>query len=67
MIGSMPALINAICFMGFVFVNFAIFGTEQFDGAYYYRCRTTKDAVDGVWPYDPNDYKLCSKDPTLGH
>lgn len=28
MIDSMPSLINAIVFMGFVFLNFAIFGTQ---------------------------------------
>ncbi len=52
MVNSMPALLNAIIFMLFVYTNFAILGCWQYGGAYFYRCRTTVDAVDGKWPYD---------------
>lgn len=53
MIESIPALMNAVLFMIFVFTLFAIFGTIQFGGAYYMRCRTTEEPLeDGSWPYD---------------
>lgn len=67
MIDSLPSLLNAVVFMGFVFLNFAIFGTQQFGGAYYTRCRIGESPLeDGSWPYDPTDLRLCSTDESSG-
>lgn len=62
LIHSIPSLFNALLFMCFIFLQFAIFGTEQFGGAYYQRCRTTKLPVDGVWPINRTEKRLCSLD-----
>lgn len=62
----MPSLINAVVFMGFVFVNFAIFGTQQFGGAYYFRCRLTPEPVNNTWAYDSSNVGLCSLDEDYG-
>ena len=66
MINSLPSLINAVIFMGFIFVNFAIFGTQQFGGLYYSRCRLTPEPVNDTWPYDPLDQRLCSASVDTG-
>ena len=55
MINSLPSLINAVIFMGFILLNFAIFGTQQFGGLYYSRCRLTQEPANDTWPYDPSD------------
>lgn len=41
LINSIPSLLNAILFMSFIFIQFAIIGTGQFGGAYHNQCRTT--------------------------
>ena len=64
MIDSVSALFYAIVFMIFVFINFAIFGTQQFGGAYYQRCRTTEDSVGGIWPYTISPESLCGSTGT---
>lgn len=52
MLHSIPVLLSALLFMIFVFAQFAILGATLFGGNYYNRCRTTKEAVDGIWPFD---------------
>lgn len=61
LLSSIPSLLNALLFMLFVFVQFSIFGSEQFGGANYNRCRLPGGVVDGVWPIDLNQARLCSK------
>jgi hypothetical protein len=52
---------NAVIFMIFVFMQFAIFSTIQFSGAYYSICRTTEKPLDdGTWPFDASDIRLCN-------
>ena len=31
------------------------------------RCRTNNVTVDGMWPYDKTEDRLCSIDPTFGY
>jgi hypothetical protein len=66
MIDSMQSLVYAILFMGFVFVNFAIFGIQQFGGAYFYRCRTEPGPVGDIWAYDTQIRSLCSNETSGG-
>lgn len=61
LISSLPPLLNALLFMFFVFMQFSIFASYQFAGAYYNRCRLPGGVVDGVWPIDPTQHRLCSK------
>jgi len=52
LINSIPSLLNTILFMSFIFIQFAIFGTEQFGGAYHNQCRMTEKPINGTWPID---------------
>jgi hypothetical protein len=52
LINAIPSLLNAIFFMSFIFMQFAIFGTEQFGGAYYKRCRSSPKPENGSWSID---------------
>ena len=47
--------------MLFVFIQFSIFGSQQFGGSNYKRCRLPGGVVDGVWPIDLGQESLCSK------
>jgi hypothetical protein len=67
MLHSIPVLLSALLFMIFVFTQFAILGSTLFGGVYYNRCRTTQVAVDGIWPYDKINNRLCSSDPSTGY
>lgn len=61
MIDSIPSLMNAVIFMIFVFMQFAIFSTIQFSGSYYSICRLTEAPLDdGTWPFDDADIRLCN-------
>ena len=64
LINSIPSLLNAILFMSFIFIQFAIFGTEQFGGAYHNQCRTTPKPINGSWQIDQKVERLCSADRT---
>lgn len=48
--------------MSFIFMQFAIFGTEQFGGAYHNQCRATQKPVNGTWQIIQNVNRLCSSD-----
>ena len=61
LIDAIPSLIWAVIFMVFVFLQFAIFGTIQFNGAYYDVCRLTEEPLDdGTWPIDFENLQVCS-------
>jgi Ion transport protein len=62
LLSSIPQLMNALFFMLFVFLQFSIFGSQQFSGAYYNRCRLEGGVVNDVWPIDESQTRLCSKD-----
>jgi hypothetical protein len=40
---SLPDFANVAVFLFFVFILFGILGLNQFEGSFYYRCRTTPE------------------------
>lgn len=44
----------------FFFSIFAILGISQWAGLGHFRCRLTEFPVNGEWPIDPTDDRLCS-------
>ena len=65
---SIGPLTNVVVFLLFVFLLFGILGVTQFEGQMYQRCRLTAFPVmrknELVWPFDPEDNRLCSLDGT---
>jgi hypothetical protein len=62
LLSSVPSLLNAVCFMLFIFILFGILGVQQFEGSMYQRCRLTEFPLDdGTWPYDESIPTLCRK------
>jgi len=66
---TIKGLVNVFIFLAFVFSIFAIFGTHQFNGAHYKRCRLTEEPVPGWqdttelhWPINFDVPWLCSND-----
>jgi hypothetical protein len=57
---SIPSMLNALLFMFFIFLQFAIFGSEQFGGAYFSRCRTSPKPKDGIWPINLEVQRICA-------
>jgi hypothetical protein len=60
-------MVNVFIFLAFIFTIFAIFGTHQFVGSQYNRCRLTpapiKDAAgDLYWPINFDAEWLCKAD-----
>lgn len=66
---SLIGLVNVGLFLAFVFTIFAIFGTHQFQGAQYKRCRLTEQPVfmpdsttEKHWPINFDVEWLCNTD-----
>jgi hypothetical protein len=64
MLDSIPGLFYVSQFLFFIFVLFGIFGTQQFQGKLYNRCRLTEEPFldeDGtlVWPINYDVEQLC--------
>jgi hypothetical protein len=49
--------------MMFMFVLFGILGVQQYQGAFYNRCRMTEaPSAPGFWEIDPDIERPCTKD-----
>lgn len=69
LLSSLPGLFNVGIFLAFIFTIFAIFGTHQFVGSQYRRCRETDEPYlafgstdDLVWPINYDADWLCKTD-----
>jgi hypothetical protein len=69
LLSSIPGMVNVFIFLAFIFTIFAIFGTHQFVGSQYNRCRLTEEPVfigDGTsqkhWPINYDAEWLCKAD-----
>lgn len=45
LLSSIPGMVNVFIFLAFIFTIFAIFGTHQFVGSQYNRCRMTEEPI----------------------
>ena len=70
LLSSIPGMVNVFIFLAFIFTIFAIFGTHQFVGSQYYRCRMTLEPTvipgnengDKHWPINFDAEWLCRTD-----
>ena len=68
LLSSMPGLFNVGIFLAFIFTIFAIFGTHQFNGQQYSRCRMTLEptlifnSTAYEWPINYDAQYLCNVD-----
>ena len=60
LIDSIPPLANVALFLMFIIILFGILGLHLFYGMFEYRCRLTREPVNGKWPVYAEKLELCN-------
>ena len=57
---ALRKMIETIIVLIFILIIFAVISIGEFNGARYFRCRTTPQPVDGIWEIDETVARLCN-------
>jgi hypothetical protein len=64
---ALPDFLNVGVFLLFIFIIFGILGLHEYNGSFYYMCRTTEFPITDssgyrYWPMDSTQTTICSPD-----